>query len=70
MSMTKYIIINVDVENGTAEVEYKGLRAVITFHECGEVDVEGSGMSLEMLQEVHMMACGDEELFEVFPFGE
>ena len=70
MSMTKYNILNVDVENGTAEVEYKGLRAVITFHEDGEVDVEGSGMSLEMLQEVHMMACDDKEFFEVFPFGE
>ena len=65
--MKEINIINVDVENGTAEVEFKGQHAVITFHECGEVDVEGAGMSLEDVQELHMLACEDERLNELFP---
>jgi hypothetical protein len=63
----KYNIININEEERTILVSFKHQQAKITFHECGEVDVDSDEMQLEDVQELHMLACEDEQLSNIFP---
>jgi hypothetical protein len=63
----KYNIIDINEEERTILVSFKHQQAKITFHECGEVDVESSTLLLEEIQELHMLACEDEQLGNIFP---
>lgn len=63
----KYNIININEEERTVLVSFKHQPAKITFHECGEVDVESSTLLLEEIQELQMLACEDEQLGYIFP---
>lgn len=66
-SPMKYNIISINEEERTVLVTFKQQQAKITFHECGEVDVESSTLFLEEIQELQMLACEDEQLGHIFP---
>lgn len=63
----KYQIISINKQERTAKVMYKDQEATITFHECGEVDVDSDHLELEDIQDIQDMAIFDEELAKVFP---
>lgn len=63
----KYQILSINHDNRSVTVSYKDQHAEITFHECGEVDVDSDEMQLEDIQELHTLACEDEQLSNIFP---
>jgi hypothetical protein len=62
----KYNIIDINHDKRTVLVSFKHQQAKIIFHECEEVDVESATLPLEDVQELHMLACEDEHLSNIF----